>query len=191
MAVANPSRLARTDWSRAALAAMAEGGLAAVAVEPLARRLSTTKGSFYWHFANREALIEATLELWEYEHTEEVIALVEREADPLRRLRLLLTTAISLAQEDLVDAAVLANATHPLVGPALDRVTRRRVGYLAEIFGRLGFPQAQARDRGLLAYTAYLGQAQLIQAGCGIAPAEGAALRRYVDRLTGILTAPG
>jgi AcrR family transcriptional regulator len=189
--MATPTRrLTRTDWAAAALTAIAETGLAGVVVEPLARRLSTTKGSFYWHFANREALIEAALELWEREHTEAVIVRVEEEPDPLQRLRLLLTTAIMLAQEDLVDAAVLASARHPLVAPVLNRVTERRVGYLAQLFRQLGFPPAQARDRGLLAYTAYLGQTQLIQAGMSAVPAEGAGLRRYVDRTLGILTAP-
>ncbi|MBA3417200.1 MAG: TetR/AcrR family transcriptional regulator [Geodermatophilaceae bacterium] len=183
-------RLARADWAMAALSAIAETGMAGVAVEPLARRLATTKGSFYWHFANREALIEAALELWEQEHTEAVIVRVEEETDPLQRLRLLLTTAIMLAQEDVIDAAVLASARHPLVAPALDRVTERRVGYLAQLFRQLGFPPVQARDRGLLAYTAYLGQSQLIQAGLSAVPADGAALRRYVDRILGILTAP-
>lgn len=190
MVTINSRRLTRADWATAALTAIADSGLSGVAVEALARRLSTTKGSFYWHFANREALIEAALELWEQEHTEAVIARVDTEPDPVRRLRLLLTTAIALAQEDVVDAAVLAGANHPLVAPVLERVTERRVGYLARLFHDLGFPPAEARDRGLLAYTAYLGQSQLIRAGLSAAPAQGARLRRYVERVLGILTTP-
>ena len=34
-------------------------------MEGLARRLGATKGSFYWHFTNRDALIEASLAAWE------------------------------------------------------------------------------------------------------------------------------
>ena len=44
---------------------IAEEGVAAVAVEALARRLGVTKGSFYWHFKNREALLQAALKRWE------------------------------------------------------------------------------------------------------------------------------
>ena len=62
----------REDWAAAALAAIADGGLAAVAVEPLAARLGTTKGSFYWHFANRDALLAAALALWEETTTTDV-----------------------------------------------------------------------------------------------------------------------
>ena len=43
-------RLSAEDWAQAALDLIAEQGVAAVAVEPLARRLGVTKGSFYWHF---------------------------------------------------------------------------------------------------------------------------------------------
>jgi AcrR family transcriptional regulator len=42
--------LRREDWARAALEAFSRGGLPAIAVAPLARRLGVTKGSFYWHF---------------------------------------------------------------------------------------------------------------------------------------------
>ena len=41
-----PTRLSAEDWALAALDVIAEQGLAAVAVEPLARRLGVTKGSF-------------------------------------------------------------------------------------------------------------------------------------------------
>ena len=59
------SRLTADDWAQAALDLIAEQGVAAVAVEPLARRLRVTKGSFYWHFPSRDALLQAALERWE------------------------------------------------------------------------------------------------------------------------------
>src|SRR5687768_16979730 len=78
--------LSRDDWTEAALDALAGTGLAAVAVDPLARRLGATKGSFYWHFANRDELIDATLERWERRDTTEVIAAIGALADPRERL---------------------------------------------------------------------------------------------------------
>ena len=79
---------------RAALFAIADGGAAAVAVEPLAARLGATKGSFYWHFPNREQLIVEALELWEREGTDDVIAELAPVSDPVERLRRLLEIAI-------------------------------------------------------------------------------------------------
>jgi AcrR family transcriptional regulator len=56
-------------------------------VVPLAKQLGATKGSFYWHFANREALVEAALAEWEQSHTAAVIAEIEASSDePLQQL---------------------------------------------------------------------------------------------------------
>ena len=78
--------LTADDWATAALDAMAAGGLESVAIEPLARQLGVTKGSFYWHFANRDALIRAALERWEREETDDIIARVGDAADPYERI---------------------------------------------------------------------------------------------------------
>ncbi|WP_260848583.1 TetR/AcrR family transcriptional regulator [Streptomyces sp. SLBN-118] len=157
-------RLTAHDWADAALAAIGEGGLAAVAVEPLAARLGTTKGSFYWHFTNRDALIEAALGRWEEIHTEQIITEMETEPDPERRLRTLLTKAIATAAEDPLEMSLLATADHPQVARVLERVTKRRVGYVAQLFEELGFGAPEAQRRGLLAYTSYLGHTQLSHA---------------------------
>jgi len=58
-------RLSRDDWLAAGLGALQADGPGALGAEPLARRLSTTKGSFYWHFADVPAYSEALLALWQ------------------------------------------------------------------------------------------------------------------------------
>src|SRR6187551_1541614 len=90
----NPSargtgRLSAEDWAQAALDLIAEQGVAAVAVEPLARRLGVTKGSFYWHFPSREALLVAALERWEKMEQELLFGELEPITDPRARLRAL------------------------------------------------------------------------------------------------------
>ncbi|MFI7547892.1 TetR/AcrR family transcriptional regulator [Actinoplanes sp. NPDC049599] len=185
-------RLTADDWTSAALEAMAGGGLAAVAVEPLAARLGATKGSFYWHFANRDALIEAAVLRWERDHTEAVIGLVDAEPDPLARLRLLIGLVLhsTVPQEDgSIELAMLATADHPHVAPVLARVTERRVAYTAGLFAALGWPAAEARRRGLLAVTAYLGYAQLAHVAPGTLPGTEADRHRYVDQVVRLLTA--
>src|SRR3954451_21711575 len=91
-------RLTARDWADAALAAIGERGLAGVAVEPLAARLGTTKGSFYWHFGGRDALLEAALARWERTDTEDVITAVQAEPDAGGQLRRLLAIAIGGGQ---------------------------------------------------------------------------------------------
>ena len=53
-------RLEAAAWEEAALAALETQGVAGVAIEPLARALGVTKGSFYWHFVDRAALLQAS-----------------------------------------------------------------------------------------------------------------------------------
>jgi AcrR family transcriptional regulator len=189
MGVATVKRISLTadDWAEAALDALARGGLSAVAVEPLAKTLGATKGSFYWHFSGRDALIEATLALWEQRDTDRVIATIDPAQDVGTRLRGLLRLVLSAVREEpgagagAVELALQATAGHPRVAPALSRVTERRLVILTALFAELGLTKAQARDRGLLAYAAFLGHAQLAHATPGLVP-RGRAFQAYVDR---------
>ncbi len=175
------ARLSRDDWTAAALAALSEGGTAAVAIEQLATRLGATKGSAYWHFPNREALLRATLARWEAEYTEAVIDLLEAEADLAVRLRRLLASVLEHRQGSAIELALLASADDPLVRAALRRVSERRINYLAEQFRELGVAPAQARHWAVLSYSAYLGHAQLARTAAGSVPSGPRAAREYLD----------
>ncbi len=180
--------LGPSDWTEAALAALARGGLTAVAVEPLAKSLRTTKGSFYWHFAGRDALLKATLDLWERRDTDRVIADLDAAQDALSRLRSLLRlTFVSVGGGPVggggtVELALQASASQPLVANVLQRVTRRRLELVTQLYVELGLSPARARQRALLAYTAYLGHAQLAHATPDLLP-HGRALANHVDRV--------
>jgi len=163
-------RLSRDDWTAAALRALAAGGLNAVAIEPLAAALGATKGSGYWHFGSRDDLVVATLDRWEQEHTAEVIAQVQRSSAPEVRLRELFHLVMTHAGPNSVELALLASMADPRVAAALERVTQRRLDYLAELFGQCGLPPDDARRRALLAYTSYLGHAQLARTAPGSVP---------------------
>ena len=188
--MAGKRRRTRADWAEAALRALGEGGLAAVAVEPLAASLGATKGSVYWHFPNREALLAAALELWEAERTEAIIALVDAEPDPVARLRRLLGSVLDRVTEARVEITLLSAAGDPVVAPVLRRVTDRRLGYLAALFAELGFAPEQARRRAVLAYSTYLGQVQLAQSRVDLFPEGRAGRRAQLDDALRVLTTP-
>jgi AcrR family transcriptional regulator len=188
----NVSRLSRDAWAAAALDAISSGGLAAVAVEPLAARLGTTKGSFYWHFRTRDELVEAALQLWQQASTTEVIARVEAAGDaPGQRLRHLFSQVFAAHARTGADLALLADAGHPQVAPVLAAVTRRRLEYVTGLFRQLGFTPAAAHRRALFAYSAYLGQLQLLRAAPELLPAVGPAASRYADEVLNTLVAGG
>ncbi|MEN3306077.1 MAG: hypothetical protein V7603_2279 [Micromonosporaceae bacterium] len=184
------SRLSRDDWARAALAALARGGLAAVAVEPIAAGLGTTKGSFYWHFRSRDELIAAALALWRQAGTTSVIEDLEAGAAPAeQRLRQLFTRVFAQDAGTGADLALLADAGHPLVAPVLAEVTEQRLRYVTALFRQLGFAPARARRRALFAYSAFLGQLQLLRGAPGVLPRTGPARAAYADDVLAALLA--
>ena len=187
-----PRRRGRTlgadDWIDAAMEVLVEDGVAAVAVEPLAARLGATKGSFYHHFPNRDALITATLERWERRDTTDVGERLRRIADPRARIHAVMTAAITERAGGMRDAALLASGAHPLVGPAVRRATAERIQTLTETYVELGLPRARARRRALLTSAAYVGLMELIRTG-GMAVSD-AELRAYAEEMLADLVPP-
>jgi YbgC/YbaW family acyl-CoA thioester hydrolase len=173
--VAKGVRLDRQAWSAAALQAIADRGMAGVAIEPIAARLGTTKGSFYAHFPNRDALIEAALALWEERGTQDLIAALDSLPTPTARLTALFTRVFGEPALIRAELALLADADHPLVRPVLGRVTARRLAYLTAQFTALGQRDGEARNRAVLSYTAFVGlhQTDRVAAAPLLDPAEG------------------
>jgi len=61
------SPLQPDDWIQAAFSRLSAQGVESVRIEILARDLGSTKGSFYWHFKDREDLLSRMLLQWEDE----------------------------------------------------------------------------------------------------------------------------
>jgi Transcriptional regulator len=149
------------DWAEAALDAMAAGGLDALAVEPLARQLGVTKGSFYWHFPNRDALVAAALERWEQAETEDIIRNAEHVADPYERIVSVFKQANSSVRSGRLYLALAAAAGDARVAEVVHRVSRRRLDYLRRCYEGLGMAQAQAAQWAMFAYATFIGNLQL------------------------------
>src|SRR5690606_11576887 len=154
-------RLSADDWAHAALELIAEQGVASVAVEPLARRLGVTKGSFYWHFPSREALLVAALEHWEQVEQQEVFGQLEAIPNPGQRLRALFDLVAHEARSHIIYSELLKALDHPVVRPVSERVSARRLEYLTASFRQAGLNRADAQHRARLAYAAYVGFLQL------------------------------
>lgn len=153
--------LSAEDWAAEALDAMAAGGLEAVAVEPLARRLGVTKGSFYWHFPNREALVHAALQLWERRETEDAISGVEEEPDPYERIVKLFKRGNSSYRAGRLYLAMAAASDDPAVGKVVKRVSERRLNYLQKCYLALGLSEHDARLWSTFAYATFIGNQQV------------------------------
>lgn len=58
-------RKSREDWIAAARKVLVKSGVDSVKVDRLANDLRATRGSFYWHFTDRDELLNALLHDWE------------------------------------------------------------------------------------------------------------------------------
>ncbi len=156
------TRLSAADWEQAALDLIAEQGLAAVAVEPLARRLRVTKGSFYWHFTGRDALIDAALKRWEQADVEGLMRQIDPIEDPRERLTQLFLRTSHEMRTHVIYSALLNHLDHPSVQPVMQRLSLRRINYLALAYRAMGMSRREAMNRARLAYSAYVGFLQLM-----------------------------
>ncbi len=176
--------LTRDDWVRAALDALAGGGVAAVAVDRLAKRLGATRGSFYWHFSDRRDLVDAALAEWERVWTIDRLPELEAVEDPATRLRVLFHEVYE-QPADPIEVALASTGDDPLAAPVVARVTRRRLEALERIFTELGCDEAEAGHRAWLAYGFYVGHHELSR-NTGIR----AVRPEHLDRIVQVLAAP-
>ena len=155
------STLSAGDWEQQALVLIAEKGIRSVAVESLAKRMGITKGSFYWHFQNRESLLEQSLIRWEKHDAINLQASLGAIEDPRERLRSFFRrTGREKLTHDVYSSLCMAS-DHPQVEPLLERVAERRMKHIEKAYEEIGFDPKQASHRARLTYSAYLGFLQL------------------------------
>jgi AcrR family transcriptional regulator len=146
-------RLGKADWLRAARSALLHGGPVAVRVETLARTLKVTKGSFYWHFKDRQELLEELLLEWEAETSllRDLLARGDFRAGLRDFFDELQRRVISSEKGDSPsDAAIFAwAAVSPKVALRANREEKKRIALLVEAVGDPGLAE--------YIYLAYLG----------------------------------
>lgn len=168
MSETSPSGATSLDvaaWVEAAFDAMAEGGIDAVRVDPLAKRLGVTRGSFYWHFADRDALYLAMLKHWREGASYLVHARVERGANSksaAERLETLLSLPYSSprsARAAAIELAVRLWAKRDKrAAKAVRHIDRVRLDYFQKLLAQHGFDKDEARKRAFLFYATLMAE---------------------------------
>jgi AcrR family transcriptional regulator len=150
-------RTPRGAWVDAALKALAAGGPDAVRVEALAASLGVSKGGFYWHFSDRQALLEEMLDTWEKAVVGDVIARVESgPADPRAKLQQLFELAPSV--DFAVELALRDwSRRDSNVAERLRGIDTRRMDYLRLLFGQFCADEDDVEARSMLAFSLFIG----------------------------------
>ena len=151
-------RTPRGAWIEAALQALSEGGPEAVRVEALATSLGVSKGGFYWHFKDRQGLLNETLDSWEKAMVEDVIASVESQpVEPRAKLQHLF--ALASTADFAVELAIRDWSRRDAeVAARLRRIDGRRMAYLCSLFGQLcPDDEDEVEARCMLTYSLFVG----------------------------------
>jgi AcrR family transcriptional regulator len=151
------SKLGRQDWLGIGIQTLIEKGIEAVRIDSLAKILNVTRGSFYWHFKNRDDLLAAILHEWAASNTKSVIDQIEGlNSSPSSKLLSLFE--IAAEDDDRLEKAVRVwSANDARAAVAIDRVDRQRLDYLQDLFLQLGFSELDAKVRAQIVYSVRLG----------------------------------
>lgn len=150
----------RADWIGAALAALVEGGVGAVKVLALARRLGVSRSSFYWFFRSRADLLDRLLEHWRQTNTR---AILDRAALPAPSigagvLNIFACWIDASLFDPRLDFAVREWArSAPAVRRAVAAADRARVAAIAGLFARHGYDEREAFIRARVLYFMQIG----------------------------------
>lgn len=150
-------------WTAAATEVLVDQGIDHVRVDVLARQLGVTRGSFYWHFRDREALLRSVLQAWRELSTEQLtLRLSTAHDDPRQQLRDVLSLPLrgrAAARAARIELAIRAWARRDaLARHAVDEADASRIAYIAQVFSALGFAVAEARARAFLLYAFVVGE---------------------------------
>lgn len=151
-------RLSVDDWVNGGLEVLAADGLAAVKVERLATRLGVTKGSFYWHFNDLSAFLDAMATQWAASRDALCAAFpLVAPADPTERLRYLMEE-LSDPRNWALERAVRAWAySNEVVRVRLAQLDDWAFQQVRLTFEELGFSEHDAEIRAKTLYYAGIG----------------------------------
>lgn len=174
-------------WLSAAYEVLTENGVEAVKVMPLAKRLGLTRTGFYWHFRDRDALLEAMVRRWEEKNTGNLVAQCDAFAENICEglLNLFDCWLNNQLFDSRLDLAIRNWARNdPALQVRLDEADATRMKAIATLFLRFGYSAAEAEVRAMTVIYTQIGYISM-----QIAESDDERLARiphYVELFTGL-----
>ncbi len=132
--------VSKNQWLDKALEVLGLKGFEAVKIEKLAKLLGTSRSGFYWHFKNRQDLLQHLLDYWTDEYTSTLID--DMEVKGLDAGKRLLVAMKIIGDKNLTKYDLAMNGwakTDKRVDDAVKKVIKMRLDFSREIFVGLGF----------------------------------------------------
>lgn len=154
MNIENPVRQRGSEnvWLDAAHKVLTESGVEAVKVMPLAKMTGLTRTGFYWHFSDRDALLEAMVQRWENKNTGNLIKQTKTYAETITEAMFNLFDC--WIDDGLFDARLDLAIRNWARNDAdlqerLDLADKKRSAAIEALFKRFGYSDAQAEARSM------------------------------------------
>jgi len=152
-------QLQRFDWLLKALEIFIGEGIEAVRITRLADELKVTRGSFYWHFSNREDLIDALVDYWKSQNTQAIVDSVSTAKSLSDGVFGFFETCLDNKLFDpRLDLAIREWARRSDdIRQQLDSADNARIAALTEFFQRFEYAMPEAFIRARVIYFAQIG----------------------------------
>ncbi len=155
------TQLDRSNWIESAIDVLAREGVAGLRVEVLAKRCGVTKGSFYWHFKDRQDLLAAVLEHWREGRIRDIEKITTvspgHERDQLH-FAIEVYGASRNRKGMSIELAMRDWARHdPQAAAVVEAVDLYRLECTRKLFVAAGMSDAEAKSRSLLLYACVFG----------------------------------
>jgi AcrR family transcriptional regulator len=163
MASPSPSRLAPlqpSDWIRIGFAQLAREGIESVRIEVLARELGVSKGSFYWHFRDRDELLMQMLEQWEKVEGELLSSEESAESDRPNAAARWANFVERSAEPERIREEIAVRAwarRDERVALRVGAIERRKTQVIASVLAEIGFTKEAAESWSEMVLLVYLG----------------------------------
>ena len=139
--------ISRDDWIDAAWDILGEAGVEGIRIEQLARKLSVTKGSFYWHFKNRQGLVDAMIQRWLGMREEDRPSFSATSEEPSERLWKVIERGITRGTRGQAAALRLWAQRNPEVEEKIVSADAIRRQFFVDQFKALGHEEETAEIR--------------------------------------------
>ncbi|MDQ5879017.1 MAG: hypothetical protein QG638_1751 [Pseudomonadota bacterium] len=155
------TQLDRNDWIEGAIEVLADQGVAGLRVEVLAKNFGVTKGSFYWHFKDRQDLLTAVLQLWKEGRLRDIEK--QATAEPGKELEQIhhvidVYSAVRNRKGISIELAVRDWARHDaVVNAVVEEVDAYRLECTRKLFLTLGLSDDEAQARSILVFAYVFG----------------------------------
>jgi AcrR family transcriptional regulator len=149
-------------WIYEGFAILEEAGPDQLTIDELCRRLKLTKGSFYYHFKNRQDYIRSLLEFWEEDSTQRIINLSQSEESDREKLDRL-TELVTKEQNRSLEVKIRSWATHDeKIRLYQQRVDEQRMNYAKKLCATVYKDNVDSNMLAQIYYTILIGSQHLI-----------------------------